>query len=255
VGLTYREVFDLYQSRVSGIISYATQKTGGKVQNINRRQFLRTLAGAAVAAGISGSASAKFFSNKSVLVDVKTTSPTPTSKPNIIFLLIDDLGPEWISCFGADDISTPAYDALAAGGMRFKNAYSMPQCSPSRVTLMTGQYPYHNGWCNHWDVPRWGSGYHFDWKHNTTFAHILKTQGYVTAVAGKWQINDFRITPDAMVKHGFDEYCMWTGAEGGNVSVSEKRYWDPYIHTKTGSRSKIRKNSSYSSSLETPEFP
>jgi arylsulfatase A-like enzyme len=75
-------------------------------------------------------------------------------RPNILFILADDLGKEWISCYGAEDISTPNVDALAAGGMKFNNAYSMPQCTPSRVALLTGTYPWRNGWVNHWDVPR-----------------------------------------------------------------------------------------------------
>ncbi len=74
--------------------------------------------------------------------------------PNILFILVDDLGKEWVSCYGAEDIATPHIDALAAGGMRFENAYSMPQCTPSRVSLLTGQYPWRTGWVNHWDVPR-----------------------------------------------------------------------------------------------------
>ena len=159
----------------------------------------------------------------------------PGRKPNILFIMVDDLGKEWISCYGAEGIETPNVDRLAADGMLFRNAYSMPQCTPTRATLLTGQYPWRTGWCNHWDVPRWGAGCHFDWKHNTTFARILKTVGYATAAAGKWQINDFRVQPDAMAKHGFDEWCMWTGHETQNAP-SAKRYWDPYIHTNDGSR-------------------
>ena len=159
----------------------------------------------------------------------------PGDRPNILFIMVDDLGKEWVSCYGAEEIETPHLDALAAGGMKFHNAYSMPQCTPTRATLLTGQYPWRNGWCNHWDVPRWGAGCHFDWKCNTTFARQLKKTGYATAAAGKWQINDFRVTPDAMGKHGFDEWCMWTGYETGNPP-SGARYWDPYINTNKGSR-------------------
>ena len=64
-----------------------------------------------------------------------------TQPPNILFIMLDDLGKEWISCYGAEDIKTPNIDALAAGGMKFNNAYSMPQCTPSRTTLLTGKYP------------------------------------------------------------------------------------------------------------------
>lgn len=157
-------------------------------------------------------------------------------RPNIIFILVDDLGKEWVSTYGADDIRTPNVDKLADSGLKFINVYSNPQCTPTRVALLTGQYPWRNGWINHYDVPRWGNRAQFDPEFYTTFAEILKGAGYVTCVAGKWQINDFRVQPDVMVRHGFDEYCMWTGGEGGNIEVSQKRYWDPYIHTKAGSK-------------------
>ena len=159
-------------------------------------------------------------------------------RPNIIFIMADDLGPEWIGCYGAELIETPRIDLLAKTGMRFTAAYSMPKCTPTRVTLLTGQYPFRHGWIGHWDVPRWGAGCHFDWKHNTTFARVLRQAGYATAAAGKWQINDFRVDPDCMRKHGFDESCIWTGFESG-VPASAERYADPYVNT--NGRSKTHK--------------
>jgi len=188
-------------------------------QRINRREFLKLIgAGAAWAAMAS------------------TARPARREPPklNILFIMVDDLGKEWISCYGADEIQTPHIDALAAGGMRFTTAYSMPQCTPSRATLLTGQYPWRTGWVNHWDVPRWGVGY-FDPAHYTTVARVLKGAGYATAAAGKWQINDFRVTPDGMRQHGFDDWCMWTGYEAGNPPSGE-RYWDAYINTPQGSQ-------------------
>jgi len=157
-------------------------------------------------------------------------------QPNILFIMVDDLGKEWISSYGSETIKTPNIDALAAGGMKFNNAYSMPSCTSSRTMLLTGQYPWRNGYVSHWDVPRWGVGY-FDWKkkENTTFARLMKDQGYATCAAGKWQINDFRIEPHAMKKHGFDDWAMWTGAETG-VKASDKRFIEPYINTPEGSK-------------------
>jgi arylsulfatase A-like enzyme len=153
-------------------------------------------------------------------------------KPNIIFILLDDLGKEWISCYGAVDIETPHIDRLAAGGIRFENVYSMPQCTPSRMCLLTGQYPYRNGWVNHWDVPRWGAGARYDVNaYPANLGLVMKDAGYTTAAAGKWQINDFRVEPDAMKKAGFDDWCMWTGYETNNPPSGE-RYWNPYIITK-----------------------
>jgi arylsulfatase A-like enzyme len=167
-------------------------------------------------------------------VIVSSHDSSAAEKPNILFIMVDDLGKDWISCYGADDIQTPNIDALAASGLKFDNAWSMPQCTPTRVTLLTGQYPWRTGWVNHWDVPRWGVGY-FDWKKHTTFANVMTSSGYSTAIAGKWQINDFRIEPNALEKHGFDDWCVWTGFEANNPP-SAKRYWDAYIHTREGSR-------------------
>ena len=191
------------------------------VANLNRRNFIK-LVGLGVSAGVLPN-----FARGAEASQAQ-------SKPNILFVMVDDLGKEWIKCCGAGDIETPNIDALATGGMRFTNAYSMPQCTPTRTTLLTGQYPWRTGWVNHWDVPRWGVGY-FDWKHHTTFARVLRDAGYATAAAGKWQINDFRLVPDAMDKHGFDEWCMWTGYETGTPG-SGNRYADAYINTREGSK-------------------
>ncbi len=165
-------------------------------------------------------------------------SEEKAKKPNILFIMLDDQGKEWISAYGAQDVQTPNIDELARTGMRFENAYSMPQCTPTRITLLTGQYPWRNGWVNHYDVPRLGHGGRYDPIQNPSFARMMREAGYATCAAGKWQINDFRLEPEAMVNAGFDEYCMWTGGENGGPSkdASQLRYWDPYIHTKEGSK-------------------
>lgn len=156
------------------------------------------------------------------------------NRPNVLFILLDDMGKEWVGAYGAEGIKTPNIDQLAHGGMMFNNVWSHPQCTPSRVSLITGQYPYKHGWVNHWDSPRWGQAY-LDAEQNQSMATLLRDAGYATVAAGKWQVNDFRVEPDAMVKHGFDDYAMWTGYETG-VPASAERYWDPYIHTKSGSK-------------------
>ena len=157
-------------------------------------------------------------------------------KPNMIFILVDDLGKEWIPEYGATDVETPNLDRFAEQSVVFNRAYSMPQSTPSRMCLMTGQYPCNNGWINHFDVPRWGHGANYDTRINPCMSKPIKAAGYKTCIAGKWQLNDFRIEPEILNDMGFDEYFMWTGGEGGNLEVSEKRYWNPYIHSKTGSQ-------------------
>ena len=201
-----------------------------RVDNLNRRQFLNLVAGGTAAALIPSTGC-----KSQPRVAASKPKALGMAQPNILFIMVDDLGPEWLSCYGGEEMKTPNIDNLAEGGMQFSNAYSMAQCTPTRATLLTGQYPFRHGWVNHWDVPRWGAGCHFDPKHNITFARVLKNAGYVTAAAGKWQINDFRVQPDAMQQHGFDEHCMWTGYESQNPP-SANRYWDPYINTKKGSR-------------------
>lgn len=156
--------------------------------------------------------------------------------PNIVIMLVDDLGKEWISAYGAEDISTPNIDQLVRSGLTFNNVYSMPQCTPTRVTLLTGQYPFRHGWVNHWDVPRWGGQAHFDETLNPSLGMEMKKAGYATCIAGKWQIDDFRVEPDALSRNGFDAWCMWTGYETG-VEASAERYQDPYVFTREGSRS------------------
>lgn len=103
-------------------------------QEVKRRKVIRSLA---IFAG-----SACMIHKSSTILFPHGKVPEGSSKPNILFIMLDDLGKEWISCYGADDIGTPHVDALSAGGMKFQNAYSMPQCTPSRATLLTGTYPW-----------------------------------------------------------------------------------------------------------------
>ena len=80
-------------------------------------------------------------------------------RPNILVILTDDQGWGDLHIHGNTALSTPNIDRIAQEGTRFVNAYSMPKCTPTRATLLTGQYPYRHGWVNHWDVPRWGAGW------------------------------------------------------------------------------------------------
>ncbi len=66
-------------------------------------------------------------------------------------------------------------------------------------------------------------GAHFDETLNPSIGIEMKKAGYKTCIAGKWQIDDFRVEPDALIKNGFDEFCMWTGYESG-LAKSANRY-------------------------------
>ena len=105
------------------------------------------------------------------------------AKPNILFILADDLGKEWLSCYGSEH-RTPHLDRLAEQGMRFDHAYVAPLCTPTRHELLTGRYPFRTGWTRHHDSPRWG-GQYFDWNREIAFPRILKSAGYATCMAGK----------------------------------------------------------------------
>jgi len=152
---------------------------------------------------------------------------------NILLIVADGLGPEWISCYGSSSVETPNIDALAARGIKFTNAYAMPNRSASRVTLLTGQYPFRHGWVGDWDVPQSARGCWFDWNRHQTFARRLAINDFSTSIAGQWQLNDFRRQPDALLQHGFRRWCVWTGEESGNPA-SRNQYQDPYIYLNRG---------------------
>ena len=162
----------------------------------------------------------------SFLLDV--TRARAFDRPNIILIMVDDMGRDWVSCYGSSH-PTPNLDRLAERGLRYTTAWSNPICTPTRVTLLTGQYPYRHGWVDHYDVPRWG-GLGLDWNRFKTFAKALQQSGYVTGIGGKWQINNLRTNPSALKMHGFDEHCVWTGAERGHPETDE-RYFGGYIMT------------------------
>ena len=156
-------------------------------------------------------------------------------KPNIIFIMVDDMGRDWVSCYGAAH-PTPNVDRLAREGVRYETAWGTPICTPTRVTLLTGQYPFRHGWVQHYDVPRWGgAGLRPD--RFTTFARVLRDAGYATAIGGKWQINHLGKQPGILKQHGFDEHCVWPGVEEGRPETTE-RFWDGFLVT-NGKRGKV----------------
>lgn len=121
---------------------------------------------------------------------------TEVGKPNILIFFSDELAPEYLSCYGGE-IPTPHLDQLASQGIRFDRAYTAASmCTPSRFSLMTGQYP---GRCQHpqfmLDYPK-DQPYSIAWNvHLTngsvTIAKLLAEQGYHTGMAGKWHIGTF----------------------------------------------------------------
>ena len=146
------------------------------------------------------------------------------AKPNIIFILADDLGMDGVSCYGADSHKTPNIDKLAASGTRFETCYAAPLCGPSRCLLVTGRYAFRTGGITNgsWRANGPGALSKDEW----SVAKILKQAGYATGQSGKW-----RQVGETPRDWGFDEYCTDPTAGGW--------YWkDSYIRngeTITGS--------------------
>jgi arylsulfatase A-like enzyme len=161
-----------------------------------------------------------------------------TQPPNIILVLADDLGAQELGCYGNKQNSTPNLDRLAAQGARFETFYANPLCTPTRMALMTGQYGFRNGYLgmsNPAFIPKKDSPLHAIGNH-FTHADLLKSAGYRTALAGKWQLPGS--LPTLVHDAGFDEYRMW--AYDHNLPYNIKhpahekagqaaRYWHPSI--------------------------
>src|SRR5688500_3447999 len=159
-----------------------------------------------------------------VLVIGSFTAPThaqttPPSKPNIIFILADDLGWTDVGCNGSTYYETPNIDRLAKEGMRFTSGYTAaPNCAPTRAALMSGQYGARTG------VFTVGSIDRFDWQSRPLappknvqnlpaslkiLPQPLKDAGYATAMFGKWHLgNKDEFHPS---KRGFDEAIVSNG--------------------------------------------
>lgn len=138
-------------------------------------------------------------------------------RPNILFVLMDDLGYPTLGCFGNTKVPTPHLDRLAREGVRFTNAYVTPQCTPTRATLLTGQYTARN---KMWHVIPY---YHYPYGRMTeipfkenlersdfTLAKGLQAAGYRTGIFGKWHLtaNDdgayTNLKQEASKYYGFD---------------------------------------------------
>ena len=130
-------------------------------------------------------------------------------KPNILMILVDDLGYGDLSSYGAKDLKTPHIDRLMAGGMRFDSFYAnCPVCSPTRASLLTGRYPDMVG------VPgvirthlanSWG----YLAPHAVLLPKLLKPASYHTAIAGKWHLG--LESPNTPNERGFDHFHGFLG--------------------------------------------
>ena len=144
--------------------------------------------------------------------------------PNVVFILTDDLGWAELGCYGNAFNETPHLDKLARQGMRFTQAYAAaPVCSPTRASLMTGQYPAR---VEITDYLRADDAKHLSPETHTTVAKALAAQGYATGLIGKWHLmGDYEKRRGDPALHGFGEVvCSETRYIGGGD------YFHPYNH-------------------------
>ncbi len=109
-------------------------------------------------------------------------------KPNVLFVLCDDLRPDALSCFGSKHVKTPHIDRLANEGVRFANSFCTTSlCSPSRASILTGLYAHRHGVRDNFtelpaNLPHWPGR--------------LQASGYRTAYIGKWHMAKITMRPD-----------------------------------------------------------
>lgn len=155
---------------------------------------------------------------------------TAAARPNILFILADDLGYADLACYGNDYIHTPHLDSLAATGARFTHCYAgSAVSSPSRCTLMTGKHTGHTTIRDNFVLAGGIEGkkgqqtirrMHLQ-DTDTTIAHVLRDAGYRTCLINKWHLDGFN--PEATpLNRGFDEFYGWL--------VSTAHSNDPYYY-------------------------
>ncbi|MGE4286663.1 MAG: sulfatase [Phycisphaerae bacterium] len=183
-----------------------------KKENVHsRRDFLKYAAAGGLSFCCAGLAGARAVE-------------APANKPNVIFILGDDVGWHELGCYGNSYNETPNLDALAQSGMRFTDGYaSAPVCSPFRASLMTGQVPARVGiyrWLEGNDSKYLSRSYH-------TMAEQFKSAGYSTGIVGKWHLSGYlqsgapyEVPP---TEHGFDENMV-----AANKYIANGSYWYPY---------------------------
>ena len=151
----------------------------------------------------------------------------PRGAPNIVLILLDDVGFGASGTFGGP-ATTPELDKLAAGGVRYNDFNTAAICSPSRASLLTGRNPHQVGFGNLQDVPAGFPGYSTVWPKSTaSIAEILRDNGYSTAAFGKWHNTPiWEISPAGPFDHwptglGFDYFYGFMGGESSE--------WEPRL--------------------------
>lgn len=147
----------------------------------------------------------KYFITSLLLSSFSFTQAVQPAKPNILFIVGDDMGYGDVGFHKCKDIPTPNLDALAASGVQFTSGYvSGPYCSPTRAGLLTGRYQQRFG--HEFNPSEDTQGLPLT---ETTIANRLKTAGYVTGIVGKWHLGSQPAMQPQM--RGFDEFFGFLG--------------------------------------------
>ena len=173
---------------------------------LSRRHFLKTTVGLAAGGMIGGG-----------VERVLSETSEGGKRPNIVFILADDLGYGDLGCYGQKKIKTPNLDRMATEGIRFVQAYAgSTVCAPSRSVLMTGQHTGHTRVRGNMCVRGGTVGYKGKRQvrrmnltdQDRTVADVLREAGYRTCLIGKWHLEGS--VPDAIpLNRGFDEFFGW----------------------------------------------
>lgn len=163
-------------------------------RKITRRSFVKSTAFAAGALAISGAG----------VYERERTKAMRSERPNVVFILTDDQGPWAAGCYGNDEIRTPNLDRIAETGVRFENFFvTIPVCSPSRATFMTGRLPSQHGvhdWIRGGNVGDDAASY---LKDEICYTDVLAENGWTCGMSGKWHMGNSQV-----VQHGFDHWFV-----------------------------------------------
>lgn len=143
-----------------------------------------------------------------------------TDKPNVVLIMVDDLGQECLESYGGQSYATPNLNRLASEGLQFENAYATYNCHTTRAQIMTGQYPFKNGWTRFEANGRCFNSS----KYN--LGRMFKNAGYTTGIVGKWHLCLPQTDPNNVLDCGFDRSLVWVWKMDGE---STSRFWKPVL--------------------------
>jgi arylsulfatase len=158
-------------------------------------------------------------------------------KPNILLILVDDMGFSDLGCYGSE-ISTPNIDGLAENGLRFTNFYNSARCCPTRASLLTGLYPHQAGMgaMVSSDLKSAEKGPYQGFLNNqcVTLAEVLKTAGYHTFMSGKWHVGEEH--PQWPMDRGFDDYYGLISGAAHYFDIRRTKWPDIKRHFAKGNK-------------------